>query len=389
MPRQYSLKSFLRNVKNSLLKEYLDSKNVDVNEDWENIKEAKIDPIFDAIESASESTRSEIDSDFRIINEMGSEGARKTIIDEASYHGLDLSEALSEMDDHLDAAFWTFLNHPVVFDVASQFNHADNLPGRSWRKRIDLPIESPSTDADSEKRLGEEIACYYRRKEGRGRICHVEHYKRGDRYYWFAYPQDYSTTAIEYDDSGAFDRRVHRPAFEIIFVHEPDIRTLDLYVKGNHRVVSDLQDIWGNEILGLELGPAQRRGQIYELDHLKDRNFDFAVRPESGIESVRIKRMRLRIPGRENKRIMIEGDVRQNSQVVYDLLDAIMESSKISLKECYITQAGFQIIFRDDGKPGSKTLNFDVSYPNSCSLKHDPKHEIAKEYLIEWGIDIS
>ena len=38
---------------------------------------------------------------------------------------------------------------------------------------------------------------------------------------------------------------------------------------------------------------------------------------------------------------------------------------------------------------GPETLSFDVTYPDLCNLKQDPKHKLARDYLRRWGIDVS
>ncbi len=370
-----------------MLRDYLAAKGIGLGLDWDSLGETKIDPIFDAIEAADERVQAQIDSDFRDILEMSTEGARKVIIEEGRFRELDLGKILAPMDDHLDAAFWTFMNHPEAFQVASQLYHADNLPSRSWRKRFDLPCKEPAIDPASQERLGEAISEYYRRKEGRGHVCQVDHYRRGEHLYWYAYPQDYATSSMEYDDQRQFKRRTMRPAFEVVFVHKPGNQTLELFVRGTKGTVEDLQMIWGNVILNEDLGPLPQRGEVYKLGPLKSRDFQFPFSPDSGIEDVRVKKLRMYVLGAGGK-ITLEADPIENRYAVYDLLDRLLTGGRISLDLLSVTQVGFQMQFRD-GRSGKSTLSFEVSYPNSCSLKHEPKHEIAREHLIKWGIDVS
>jgi hypothetical protein len=389
MAQNYSLKTFLRVADKALLRRYLASKTIGEDLDWDSVTERKIEPVFDAIVGAPRALQADMDRDFREINDMDSEGARHTIIGEGAFHELDLAETFQGMDSHLDAAFWTFLEHPRVFDVASQFTHADGLPGRSWRKRIDLPDGDPATDEGSWTKLGDAIGKYYREKEGRGQVCHVDHYKREDQLYWFAYPQDHATTALEYDAHREFKRRTVQPAFEVIFVFEPEFGTLDTYVKGKQEIVEDLEEIWGRAIMGLELGPPTYLGEIYKLEPLKRKDFPFPVDPTSGIEDVRVRLMRLKIPGPGNQRITLEANVGEDRETVYRLLGKITEGGKIPLDHVYLSQVELQIVFRDEGRRKGKVLNCRISYPNHCSLKHDPKDEIAREHLVKWGIDVS
>jgi hypothetical protein len=65
----------------------------------------------------------------------------QTIIDESREFPdrIDLTGILGQMSGHHERSFWAFLEHRVIFDIAYRFNRADNLPGRSWRKRGNFP----------------------------------------------------------------------------------------------------------------------------------------------------------------------------------------------------------------------------------------------------------
>ena len=93
--------------------------------------------------------------------------------------------------------------------------------------------------------------------------------------------------------------------------------------------------------------------------------------------------------GSGKKRIILEADARRDRNAVYDLLDDIVGSDKIPVELLTLTQVRLQLVFRGDAKRREKTITFDVTAPDLCSLKYDPKHEIAKKYLKSWGIDVS
>jgi hypothetical protein len=391
MAGQYSPKTFLRHAPNSLLKRYLDSQGVFPDVDWDSLEETEIDQIFETIAEAPDAIRSQIHSDFQDINEIATEGGIKNIIEEARVpqHDIELAEILGNMDGYHEGAFWTFIVHPDIFDRARKFCHADNLPGRSWKKRKDLPMGKPLTDLESRNRLKAAVAGYYRQKEGRGHACHVDLYKRHNDLYWFVYPQDYSSTDIEYDDTGNFRRRKRTPAFEIIFVYSGNDHSLNLFARGGKRVVEDLQEIWGRTILGTDLKPYRGPDVVYDLNPLKSRSFDFRFDVADGVEEVRMKSMRLSLIGGGKKRMTLEADVRRDGDAVYDLLDDVTASDKIPIELLNVTRVRLQLVFRGDMNHRGQTLSFDVTHPDSCNLKYGPKQDIAKKYLKSWGIDVS
>lgn len=142
----YSLKSFLRQAPNVLLQRHLTDRQVGEGVRWQGLAEENIEPIFEAIEAADEKTRQRIECEFHDTLDMGCKAGIEMLIEEGRerHHKVDLAEALGKMGSHLEAAYWTSLEHPDIFDVAKRFHHADTLP--RWRKRIHLPDIEPSTD---------------------------------------------------------------------------------------------------------------------------------------------------------------------------------------------------------------------------------------------------
>ena len=76
MARQYSPKSFLRQAPNRLLKLYLEERGIGADIKWDDLREADIEPVFQAIETAPGKTQTEIDTDFREIEVLADDGGR-------------------------------------------------------------------------------------------------------------------------------------------------------------------------------------------------------------------------------------------------------------------------------------------------------------------------
>ena len=140
------------------------------------------------------------------------------------FHGKqqEVAAKLAELAGFYECAFWTFFEHPDCWRGAVSFAEADSKPRRQWRKRINMPALGRSPTAADGRALAAAIVALFRQKEGRGDHCVVEQYRRGahgEKEYYFAYPQDHRQMAIEYNN-GEMTLRPHRPAFEIIFVHD-------------------------------------------------------------------------------------------------------------------------------------------------------------------------
>jgi len=70
---------------------------------------------------------------------------------------------------------------------------------------------------------------------------------------------------------------------------------------------------------------------------------------------------------------------------VFDLLDKVAKG--IPLTQMAVTQVGIKVTFGHNPKarkPSSRS--FDISWPNSCSLKHDGRDLIIRKLLADSGI---
>jgi len=396
MSRQYHLRSFLRDAPNVFLRRYLTEKGVASQLDWDALGETESEPIFEAIQEADQKVRAQCEADFCEIDKMATEGGVKTLLVEARFHGHDLAGAFGEAEDDHERAFWVFLEHPRAFLVASERYRADNLPGRSWRKRTGLPNIAPRIDQPSRDELGKGVAEHFQRTAGKGHHWKVEHYDGEDRLYWFVYTQDYAGADTEFSEAGEFQRRTRLRADEAIFVYYKAERALDMYSPGcSPKTVEVLRQVWADAVLEGDLGTPTKGGVVFELDALKQRGFAFPFDQADGIEDVRLTRLRLAVKGetkseeKANPRITLEVNASENQEAIWDVLDKVVGERLIPPENVKVTQARFQFVFRSNRRGGTETLSFDVTYPDLCNLKQDPKHKIARNYLRRWGIDVS
>jgi len=416
MAGQYELRKFLRDVAPEILKQYFERIGWQPNVDWKRLTKKKDSTLFDVIRNAPESARSQIDGDFQLVNGLATDGGIRTIIEEGRFRRLDLGNELKDVGGLHNKVLRVFLDHPSIDDqpsilsVANRFNKADNLPDRSWRKRSGVPdvlhAKAPDDDiAESleagRKRLAEALASYYQVKEGRGYGCEVHHFERGHRLYWFAYVRDYDSVAPEWEGGGVVPRK-RKPVFEVIFVHSNADHLLDIYVKGDKNTVAELQTLWARAVLGTEdLGTPPERGVEYELNILKTKR-EFRFSPADGIMEVRLSGLRLSLIGdKKNRRVTLEANTRKDPKVVYALMDQVFKAPgpetgneddkdpRLSLDVVNVTQAIINFVFAADTRGGKKTITARITHPNSCSLKYEPKEEIARRYLRDWEIDVS
>jgi len=388
MSRQYSPKAFMIEAPNRLLKEYYEGHALGEGIPWQHLSETDMGFVFKAYENAPEVVRRQMDNDFRDIHNLADEGGIKTLIEvgQSQFHDTDFISVFDGAEGHVERAFIAFLKYPEAFEEASYFHYADTVG--HWRKRPRLPRMLSQPDDESRARLSKALSDYYRQKEGRGHGCDIEYHKRGERHYWFARPEDYAVSALIYDEQHVLSKQTQRPAFEVIFVYSESERSLDIRANGPKETLLDLQTLWGRSILECELGDPPADSIVYELDALRSRDFQFVIEPNDGVSEVRLRRLKLTVIG-SDQRITLEAPARRDPKEVYDLLERVLKGLDVSDDLLRVVSAGIRLVFPGTGKRREEKLTFSVSHPNSCSLRCEPKHDIAKNLLKRWRLDVS
>ena len=282
MARQYSPRNFLRQTSNALLDRYFHERGLLTALEIADLPETMIQPMFDAWMALSSERSAEVDSNFALVDLLADEQGIQAIIDEAGFHDLDLVPAFDELPGFQDKALLALLDHRGIVEVAARFREADRLPNSYWvRRRVDVPTGDPRDDEEACAELAHELASYFRLKEGRGRECQVDVYRRSGAFYYFGFPEDYGRAELEYNE-GKLERRAQRPVFQVVFVFDPQQRALDTFFRGPKKPRLELEAIFGRVILGAELTSAKDE-RVYNLNAFKQRDVKFVYDPASGI----------------------------------------------------------------------------------------------------------
>jgi len=354
---------------NSLLARYFLAREVLQDFDFAAMRETKVEPLFAAWMGVPEAQRARIEVELREINDMSNEKGVKAILDEGEFHLDEEGEhaafvtLLMAMPGHHDRAMTAFLDFPSLWKGATRLYHADTLS--YWRKRKNLPRKQAGVEPANIEALSTRIKSYYQASDGRAKRCRVEPYRRGELEYFFAFPEDYPVNAPEWEgDELALQSR--HPPFEIIFVWDAKDGRLDLYLSGDKKAVEPLQAIFAETILGcdeLPEDPADNR--VYELLPLRRKDFVFTWEAASGIESVRVNKLRLAL--NKDRKLTLEANPKNDPQAVYKLLEQLALQSH----EYFVDQVGITANVRLNPTAPAKTVTFKLTFPNSCSLKYD------------------
>ena len=324
MASQYSHKQFFRRTPNAFLARYFDSRLIPLELDFSDIKENDSDAIFEAFTGLSEAQQGDIEAQFQDMHAMACEAGIQALIDEAEFHqDEEFTEQIAEVDGFHAKVIWAFLEKETYWRGATMFLHADNVAYSYWKKRNDLPSVPPHVDDVDIQQLADAISAFFHKTEGRGKNCKVEPYRRYEKEYFFAYPEDYAQSRVEWV-SNSLKTRARHPAFEIIFVYSQEEGSLDIYAPKNTKAVPELQKLFAKAILKLDtLKDGEIDKRVYDLKPVTDKEFEFQIEPEMGIESVEVTRLRLKLLHGTMRRITLEANTSQNPRAVYELLDEI------------------------------------------------------------------
>jgi hypothetical protein len=386
MARQYSAKTFLRNTPNDLLKQYFTERGINLGFNWSLRHNTDVNPVFVALEQLPVETRSRVDGDFAVINDLACESGVLAIINKAGGRVRGVGDRFAKMRNAYERAFWTFLHEPELFRLAGCFHEMDRRLG--WRRRF-VGVRLDTVTDDAGLRAFEQALRMLYRRQGRGRFCHVDHYLRHDplRHCYFAYPEDYASTDMGYDERGRFQQRARRSAFELIFVYRPEEGMLELRARGERAEIAELETIFCTRILGLRQLPDESGRVPYNLAVLKDRHFTFTTDPQDHVEAVQVRELGFKLPGDYPRGLVLYAKPRHCAPLaLHDLLDRAIDESKLPLHELHPERAKLRMIFGPEHDARPRSLTFEITYPDRCTLRDEPRDQICRKYLRKWGI---
>ena len=387
MAQHYSTKHFFRRVPNELLQRYFHSKSILSDIKITELKETKVDPLFDAWLKLSEQQRNHMDAEFRSIWEMSCRKGFIAMRDEAEHLWRANPEMLATFkcrmsvlrSDH-HRAMTVYLDYPLLWPAATRFYQADSLS--FWRKRKNMGGLCAHVDEASINEFEQMLRTYFYHTEGRGENCIVEVFRRGELDYFFAYPEDYAQQKVEWVN-GEFENRPHNPAFQVVFVYSQSDGSLDLNFKGDYRSTAALQEIFSIAILKQDqLPPNPEDNRVYDLEPLRDRRFKFSYDLDSGIEKVVLSKVRFTSQVAKKNRITLEA---QDNIALHNQIDKIKQG--VSLDDYKLDMVELKTEVSVPGRARPKKVTIRIACPCSCSLKYD-EHELKlREMLRASGIE--
>jgi len=358
---------------NELLQRYFAHHGLFDDLDFKKMREREVEALVDAWEKLPGDKRRALEPQLREVFDLASQKGTLAIIDEAKWQASKgetanaaLVDKLANMKSHFERAMTVFLDHSDFWKGATRFYRADSLS--RWKKRSGFPTKAACLDRSVRPAFAADIGKWFRESQGRGRHCVVEVFRRDDRDYFFAYPEDFADQSLEYVNT-QLKPRAHNPAFEVVFVWLQKEGSLEVNTKGGPKVLAAMQEIFARHILKLKaLPPVPKNKNEYELEALKKPAFSFVFKPTDGIEEIWVRRLRYSSLNQEGDRVTFEADTDADRKGVHDLikrLNPVMPSD-----QWYISEATIAARLNTNGDKRAKVVNFVVTQ-DSCSLKHD------------------
>ncbi|WNC70915.1 hypothetical protein RGQ13_12310 [Thalassotalea psychrophila] len=383
MNAQYSPKQFFRKVSNKLLIDYFKIKDIDFDLDLDSIYDHEVDLIFEAFLKLDDLTRHRIESDFQRINALATDGGIIALTDEAKeFDNANFVEQIAEIYGLHNKAMWAFLDSPEYWQGASIFFQTANIPSSYWRKIKNLPaFDKPFEEIDIEL-LAQTIGEYFFIKEGRGKRCKIEYYKRGELDYFCAFPEDFAKTEVEWVQDGLQDLP-HTMAFEIIFVYCERLATLDVYAKNNARNVPKLQQLFVQNILKSKLKNFTPfvEDKVYDLEPLVTADFNFVIPENTDIFNVQILKVHATSCIDPKSHIAIIECPDKNKNAIHERL------AELNLSNRYTSEVTLKVSFFPKPNRAHQTRTFTLSMPDKCNLGNFGDELLIREMLTASGIE--
>ncbi len=382
-------KKTLKKISNRILKQFFASRDELLDVPWDDLSEHKIEPIYEAWQELGSKERSEVLRILQDVESLSNERGLTVLFEELKRVDPRLIDEVETLKSKQEIALWIHMHASQAFKKAIIFAHADSLTsGRYWYRRKGLPKRKIAFDFERLEKIETELVAYYRSAQMRGQRCKVEYESRQDGSdYLFAYLEDHPDRSLGFEEDGdELTVRSGRAAFENMFVLNTSEGTLEMFVKGGKKVVDPLlthicRGIWDKDVATkVQHKPSYNLDQFFQIDH------PLPTDPAWGVREARITRLRFTQRGTSSY-VEVKAGRGSSQNDIYRRLESQIQLSRFPQFGTKVLQATFQLEF-DNGHNKQSTMSFDVSVPDSCTLKSksDSHRVVGEKCLKQWGV---
>ena len=396
MARPFELKRFLRQTPKYLLEQYFAARELTLEIDFGSLETSSVEPLAEAVRALVDAERQKVDADFRDIDAIASERGYRAMMDEADWHirnnptkyghDRDLRQRLAIMENDHERAMWVFVNRPAYWRGTLRFFQADNLGPSFWQKRKNLPRADVKVDNASIGALAEALGRYFHVVHGRGRLCEVEPLRRGELDYFYCFGEAFSEAPHAWVGAQARPASEETSARGYFHLLEKGWQPRHLLEGWQARGAGSRDDSSAGIILGAkELRQNEADERVYDLDVLKERDFAFQFGPDSEIEEVLVRSMRLSYRYGQKPYFIIMGDYKSNANSIHDELARLAQG--VPLDALHITQVELGVRFAPTAAKQMRLVLARLTHPNRCSLRYDGLDLVVRRMLANSAIE--
>jgi hypothetical protein len=381
------LSAFVRKTSSQLLQAYFDQTQVSMpgSIDWGSQEGKLAKPLLMAIDQMTPADHARVQADADRIADMTDQAgqvALNTVVTDR--------EQFEKIKVGHDRALWVFLNNRPEFERAEEIRYADHYRrGAMWSGFVIEPGVDLNIDVAALARFKDALRTQLRSENieiehfQRVRVgyCGKEHHLTQMAIYSEGFPQD----DLAFDGPDNLIRRSRRPVREAAMVYEQATGVIEVVGKEKDSRL-DIARLAVRDLLGFDFKQNPLPLRRYDLAPLMRPNA-FPVDPQDGIDSVKLKMLRLMPIDAPGERVTLEC-LSKSPHSIWEL--GARFSHADPLRSGFVcTQAELLIVFQPGaGSSKGSTLNLKITMPNGCNLKEQtPEQEmVADKYLRRWGL---
>lgn len=363
----YSHRRVFRGVSNQLLRKFFEKNGHELGVEWGGPEKHLQKEIFERFILLPEARRAFLETVLHEIHDVAIHDDNiVTIRKETSKRNFDLPEDFFNWKNY-DMAMWIYLNHENIWDTIVRFAHADRLPRRSWAACIGLPKRKAGFTDNNYDELKQAVSSYFFHKEGRGKHCYIEYFERGsDLEYYFVYLNNFTDVSMHWKGEDSFEIMPDRRSFEIVFIFNHKEGKLELNLPGDKKVKETLQVIFSKTFFGINIELTPESKTAYNIECLKDRDFEFSITSEDEIEKASVQALAISILGCPGSRREYE----EKNGSLYDAMDREINTDNLPETLRRVEKAKLHFSLEGLGRSNSQTVNISR---NSCDVKNKPE----------------
>jgi len=381
MTRHFSFTTTLRRTPPTQLCGFFQTLGIDVPIPWDKLKSREIRPIINGFEMLPRSSRQQAEGHLREINSLACQDGLNALREAAEIEKLGPWEEMLPSNASFHAkAMWMWTQYPRIFEKALAIQMLNRI---SWWRRIGgLPRISLFFSEERKRELEHKLHLFFKYHQGRGDICTVTCFDRGNgQYYFLCRLDDHVKNLVIHDDEGEAVSRAICKTFAVAYCYDRNTGTLTLSTQATRVHKPELENIFVTTVL--ETDSDILAETPFDLNVIKNPNFTFATDPADGVR-VEIEEIHLLWPGVQDIAFR-----RRNKADTLTRFRACLNSAEADPNEAIVTRIKLRFYFTEDGKERESHYTFEIAAPRTFTihLGDQRKVELIHKYLLRWRID--